>query len=251
MTLSLRPFFQGLLCGSFGRVTLDLAYPRACEGCGGPVGAEGTYLCWDCLSELTLVREPFCSWCGDPVEGRVDAAFTCYACDNHPPGFDRARSAARFDRVMRTALHAFKYRQASWLAGDLVQVLKACVINQYDVARVDAICPVPLFAARYRQRGFNQAELLARGLSRQLHKPLLARCLIRVRDTRTQTNLTAPDRAANVRGAFASRWRAWLRGRRLLLVDDVMTTGATVSEGARALKQGGAAEVLVATVARG
>lgn len=230
---------------------LDLVYPRACAACGGRPDAEALHLCWDCLSRVVYVQPPYCSRCGDPVEGRVDDAFVCYHCAESEPHFDRARSVARYRGVVQDVLRQFKYREGLWLRRDLAGLLEACVTAHYEADGIDAVTFVPLYPSRRRERGFNQAEVLAAALARRLRKPLLRRGLVRARPTRTQTNLTAPQRASNVRGAFETRGVRRLAGRSILLVDDVMTTGATVNECSRALKEGGAARVYVVTVARG
>ena len=230
---------------------LDMLYPRSCVGCGKPVAPELGHFCWDCQSKVVYVQPPYCSICGDPVDGRIDGSFVCYACSESKPFFDRARSAVRYRGVMQTVLQAFKYREALWLRHDLVRILEACVAAHYDLGEIDAVTFVPLYPARHRQRGYNQAEVLAARLARAMSKPLLKYCLARVKPTPTQTHLTARDRATNVKGAFRTRWSRRLKGRRILLVDDVMTTGATVNECSRVLKAGGAARVMVVTVARG
>jgi ComF family protein len=233
------------------RTVLDLVFPRACNSCHGTVGEEGDYFCWDCLSELLLIRPPLCSLCGNPVEGRVDRDFVCFVCADRITWFNRARSAARFDGGVRSLIHDFKYHQAVWLRRDLARLLQVCLQADPELGEVDAICYVPLHHVKQRQRGFNQAALLAASLASATGRRCFPKLLARVRPTQTQTNLTAPQRAANVQDAFRVRWPGWVRGRRLLLVDDVMTTGATVNECARALKGAGAAAVYVVTVARG
>lgn len=229
---------------------LDLVYPRSCAGCGGEVDAESEHLCWDCMAQVAYVQPPYCAICGDPVEGRIDDAFTCYLCSSATPHFDRARSAVRYNGVLQNVLRSFKYREALWMRTDLGRVMEACVAAHYDPDEIDAVTFVPLYPVRQRERGYNQSELLARVLAGRLRKPL-KRCLARIRPTQTQTNLTARQRATNVKGAFRSRPVQGLEGCRVLLVDDVMTTGATVNECARMLKEGGAERVYVVTVARG
>ncbi len=145
---------------------------------------------------------------------------------------------------------AFKYHSALWYARDLVDLMVTAFMTHYNESDFDAVAFVPLYAAKKRKRGFNQSQVLAAGLGRRLHKPLLSRCLVRIRRTPSQTNLTAADRLTNVKGAFEARWLRWVQDKRVLLIDDVMTTGATVSECALALKQGGAAQVSVLTAAR-
>lgn len=233
------------------RALLDLVFPRLCAGCGGRVGDAAGHLCWDCQAQLPFVRQPYCLHCGDPVEGRVDEAFTCHWCDELSPAFDYARSVVRYRGPVPGMIQAFKYHAAHHLAPDLVRLLVAGLQTAPEFGRLDAICCVPLHRVRQRERGYNQAALLACGLARALGRPWLRRALVRHRQTGSQTHLTARERVANVHDAFALQRGADVQGRALLLVDDVMTTGATVSECARVLKEAGAARVCVLTVARG
>lgn len=230
---------------------LDLFFPRTCAGCSGAVDRSGGYLCWECFRAIELRETGLCEQCGLKIQGDVQHAFTCGACQITPPAFDRARSAARFGGVLRNLLHQFKYNSGTWLCGDLTDLLQGCVLAHYTVADVDAVVPVPLHAGRQRDRGYNQAALLAWKLAGRLDRPCLGDALVRLRPTPTQTRLHAEERRANVRGAFAVRAPAWVRGRTVLLVDDVMTTGATLSEAAATLRRAGAWRVWAATVARG
>ncbi len=233
------------------QAVLDLVWPRTCEGCGRPVGAAPGHLCWDCRSELPVIRPPFCAQCGDPVEGAITQEYRCAFCVEHAPAFVQARSALRFRGVVPLVLHRFKYGAATHLAPDLAGWLEACVNTEYSREHFDAVVYVPLYPARERYRTYNQAALLAESLARRLRLPVAGGCLKRVRDTGTQTRLSARARAANVRGAFAVTHPGWVDGRRFLLVDDVMTTGATLAEASAALMEAGAAGVHVVTVARG
>ena len=233
---------------------LDLVYPRSCEICGGPCGAADGYLCWNCRSDIRY-HEPtnFCSRCGRPFPGTAPAnQFVCTACREHPPRFLAARSAAHFTGVVHDAVIHFKYHRALWLVPVFADLLEACVRTHYARVRFDALCPVPLHPLRFRERGFNQSELLANALSRRLGVPCLAHALVRSRYTETQTRLKADQRRQNVAALFNSNpaHRDILRDRSILLVDDVMTTGSTVNDATRALLEAGAAEVRVATIAR-
>ena len=236
---------------SWCHTALDLAYPRSCVGCGRRPEEGFDYLCWDCVSGLLYLVPPMCDRCGEPVEGQVGHRFACHTCSSLDRGFDRARSVVRHDGVIRDAVHVFKYRTGTWLRADLVRLLEAGWAAHFGGEEVDLVTWVPLHPARRRFRGYDQARLLAAGLARRLGRPLLPGALGRVRDTGTQTSLTAGDRAANVKDAFTVRKTGQLNGRRVLLVDDVMTTGATVSECARCLKGAGVHRVLVLTLARG
>lgn len=233
------------------KTALDLVYPRACGVCGRDPGPDDAHVCWECLAEVQMISHPFCSVCGNPLEGRIDHAYTCFHCHEERPHFDRARAAARFRGPMTRLVHLLKYHEAFWLEEDLAGLLHACCGTHYDTAEIDLVTCVPLFHVRHRARGFNQSELIGRALARRLERPCAPGALRRVRDTQTQTHLTAPERASNVRLAFSVTRPSVVRERRVLLVDDVMTTGATVNECARALKEAGAAGVLVVTLARG
>lgn len=230
---------------------LDFLWPRACAACGGIVGNTGRHLCWDCLAALPLIRAPFCSCCGDPVEGAITRGYVCSACVDRPPAFEQARSAVRFRGPIREVLHGFKYAAATHVSRDLAVLLHACVRAEYGRALVDAVAYVPLHAVKQRERTYNQSRLLAEDLAVLMRLPLADGCLERCRPTDTQTHLSAKRRAANVRGAFRACQPGWIQSRHFLLVDDVMTTGATVRECARVLKDAGAATVRVVTVARG
>jgi ComF family protein len=244
---ALRPCDGMNLAGSL----LDLAWPRTCAACGAGVGHEAQHVCWDCLASFSLIQAPFCSSCGDPVDGAITRDYVCSVCVDRPPQFDHARSAARYRDGLKAILQQFKYSAATHLSRDLAMLLHACVHACYSGEVFDAVAFVPLHAGKERARTYNQSALLAGELARLVDKPLARRCAVRVRSTATQTHLTARERLENVRGAFQAVNEQWIEGRRLLLVDDVMTTGATVNECARVLKAAGAARVCVVTVARG
>lgn len=241
----------GLQVMSAARKLCDLVYPRSCAGCGEPMQADVGHLCWECMAALEIVTDPFCSWCGDPVFGKVDHAYTCSLCEEHAPAFDRARSAVRYRGPIQNVIQAFKYGYHSCLSHDMLGLLQGCVAAHYADAQFDGVCWVPLSPARERKRGFNQARILASGLARRLGIRLMPPCLLRTRDTTSQTGLSMSQRRLNVKGVFGAAREEWIDGKFLLLVDDVMTTGATVHECARTLKKAGAAGVHVLTVARG
>ncbi len=229
---------------------LDWLYPRTCAGCGGEVPEPGRHLCWDCRAAAAFIQPPYCERCGDPVAGRVDRAFVCALCAERPGGFDLARSVVRHEGPVAQAIRDLKYHGHLWLVPDLVDLLEAGVHTHFAPGSFDIISWVPLHPARRRERGFNQAAELARDLAARLDRPAVPTAA-RVRFTATQTRLTLTERAANVRGAFRpvrpDRWR----GARILLVDDVMTTGATAHACAQALREGGADRVGVITISRG
>ncbi|MEN7972768.1 MAG: ComF family protein [Verrucomicrobiota bacterium] len=230
---------------------LDLLYPRRCLGCGVSSPETFQYICWDCWSDAARVEAPFCDLCGDPVAGAVDHGFICYSCSAEKPSFDAARSACRYDGVVGEALRQLKYEKALWVAPDMAELLHNCLDAEYSEYSFDLIVPVPLHHVRRRERGYNQSATLAHELGRRMECQVLPGALKRIRPTATQTNLTAKERLSNVVGAFEYKKESWLNDRRILLVDDVMTTGATVNVCAKTLKRGGATSVHVITVARG
>ncbi|MCU0857859.1 MAG: ComF family protein [Pontiellaceae bacterium] len=230
---------------------LDFFYPRNCIQCGAVSPEPLRHICWDCLSDTPRVEPPFCDICGDPVAGDIQHDYTCFACARETPSFDRARSAVRYEGAAGQAIRALKYNHSIWVVPDLTELLLACVRAEYSNIEFDWVTSVPLFPTRRRERGFNQSALLGAGLARRLKVPFREGILRRVRPTVSQTGLTASQRAANVGGAFRVGLFARPAGRRILLVDDVMTTGATVDACARVLKKSGAVSVHVITVARG
>ena len=231
---------------------LDMLFSRSCEGCGVAMAEEAGSLCWDCRAEVRVVQVPFCERCGDPVAGEVSGPFECAGCHKMNPSFDWARSAVRYDGVAKTCLRQFKYKAGVWLLDDLTDWLwalwKTC---PETVKEADWATCVPLYPKRERERGFNQAALLGKNLASRIGIPFRGGLLRRQKSTASQTRLTAAQRAHNVRGVFSVPWPRRVQGARVLLVDDVMTTGATVNECARVLKNAGAASVMVLTVARG
>ena len=236
---------------------LDLIFPALCPVCDVPLGAgRRDPLCGGCWSGIGRIGPPLCTRCGrpdvpdvgeDPAAGDAVAAPECAACALDPPPFHWARAAAVYEGPLREALHALKFRGKVALARPLaVLLLEQCAPAR--PARLDAVIPVPLAPARERERGFNQATLLAGRVARAWGAPLRSGWLVRRRATAPQSDLGAEERHANVRGAFAAA--SAVAGRHVVIVDDVLTTGATAAECARALLAQRAAGVGVVSVAR-
>lgn len=232
------------------RSLLDMAFPRACAGCNGRAGDEFLYLCWNCLTTIKLVQPPYCLLCGDPVSGAIESEYVCSACRKRKPFFDCARSAASYNGLLKDMILDFKYRDAVWLGPDLGQLMFACLRTHFRAPHIDRIAYVPLHKTRERQRTYNQSCVLAREIAGRLGRQV-DDYLARIQPTDSQTHLTSAERADNVRNKFAINGCCHPEGQRVLLIDDVMTTGATVNECARILKKAGAQEVLVLTAARG
>lgn len=231
---------------------VDLVYPRNCQFCAETLTEEHRgVICPACLAKAKPIEPPFCQHCALPFAGKLHEPFACGYCKDLNLHFSRAVAACRAEGVVRDCIHRFKYNREMYFEQHLTDWLTAAGKRWIDWQRVDAIVPVPLYPRKERQREFNQAERLARALSRAVDVPVLARQLRRVKETSTQTRLDATTRRANVRNAFAARRGEVFVGKRLVLVDDVFTTGATLDSCARVLREEGAEDVIALTVARG
>jgi ComF family protein len=209
--------------------------------------------CAPCTSRIRWALPPVCASCGLPFAAPGDVNHRCEACLRHPRQFRQARACALYetgvdDHPLKMALHRYKYRSEACLARPLARILLGrCPLPAHDY---DRIVPVPLHTERLRWRGFNQALLLARPLSTRTGIPIDPHSLRRLRATRPQVELTGTERRANVARAFVVARPLAIRGRRILLVDDVYTTGSTVEDCSRALRAAGARVVDVLVLAR-
>lgn len=214
----------------------DLFYPQRCVGCER---RASDLLCRGCFEKLPRIEDPVCKRCGRPA---VFETFVCEGCKSLDFGFESARAPLRYEGVGEKIVHALKYGGYTNVARRLMAPLITSVVRE----KYDVVVPVPLHASRLRKRGFNQARLMAEGIAGQLNSSLSDK-LQAVRRTRDQIELSGAGRRANVRGAFGAKGR--ITGR-VLLVDDVFTTGATMSECASTLKRAGAAEVHAVSLCR-
>jgi ComF family protein len=247
-----------------GRTLLVGLYPARCVACAEPLPGEPAapdeWLCTLCRATLLPIGADRCPRCGRPRPGLPGlaraggpaprrAAEPCGACRARPPPFSEARAAFEYGAALADAVRRLKYRRAPDLAGPLA-ALAGPVLGPSVAA--DVLVPVPLHVRRLRQRGYNQSALLAAELARAWARPLVPDALRRTRATAPQVEQPTPSaREANVRDAFAVRRPEAVVGRRVVLVDDVLTTGATAAACARALRRAGAADVMVRTLARG
>ena len=228
MPVTLQPYLAALA---------DLFYPERCVGCER---RSSDVLCRTCFEALPMVGSPVCERCGLPT---AFATFVCEVCKNVDFGFESARAPLKYEGVGKKVVHALKYRGYRRVVERLAAPL---MLQTLGDGRFDAVVPVPLHRSRLRKSGFNQAELLARGVAERM-KATVSDTLQVVHSTRDQVDLSAAQRRANVAGAYAATEA--LRGK-LLLVDDVFTTGATMSACAATLLRAGAEEVHALSLCR-
>lgn len=224
-----------------------MLFPPRCAGCQ----RVGAWLCSQCRARVEFIRPPVCVRCGrsiaEAVLGPVSSTQLCPVCQSTPLQIDGIRSLAYFEGPLRKTIHHFKYNNLPGLATPLGEILS----QGWQVTRPpgEFIVPVPLHPNRLRERGYNQAALLARQLGERCGLPVLEGALLRVRETAPQINLNAQERQQNVRGAFRCGHYD-LKGKQVLLIDDVCTTGATLEACSLALYRGQARSVWAFTLAR-
>jgi ComF family protein len=235
---------------AFLSATLDFVFPPHCHVCREFIPDAGElHICTACRERISTIKTPLCLICGIPFIG-AGADHVCGSCCRVIPGFDSARAALGYEGPGKELIHAFKYRNKTHLRRPL-GILMIQELSEYIcTGSHDLVMPVPLHRKKLASRGFNQALLLGEIISRRCSVPLDRHNLRRIRWTEPQVNLTSADRRTNVKGAFSVHEPSQIIGCRVLLVDDVLTTGSTVEECARILKAAGASGVKVITAAR-
>ena len=217
---------------------LDLIFPRTCAGCG----REGGYLCDECEASIPRLEPPRCSLCSAPSRSRL-----CTWCKTANQPFNGITAPYRWTGVVQELVYSLKYRNVRASAPQLADLMTAHLIERS--INPDIITPVPLHPSRERERGYNQSELLAKGISKSTGIPLAGGVLARVRNTPPQVSMASPEqRRQNVIGAFECMGD--VAGKRVLLVDDVVTTGATVAECSAQLRHAGAVSIWVLSLGR-
>jgi ComF family protein len=239
--------------GSFNLV-LDLIFPRDCLYCEGSRKGGGDFLCGLCQQEIAFLEPPYCHCCGLPADISYDFPtenFECALCRKNSFSFDRARSLGPYDTALKTLIHHFKFNKQPGVMKDLAPFMVDYFGRQEESWDGFYVVPVPLFFRRMKERTFDQSFLIAREVAMTLNLPLANGLLRRVRDTESQAKMkTKAERAKNIKGAFTVDRPDRVDGMNILLIDDVMTTGATGNEAAKMLKQSGAGQIHVFTLAR-
>lgn len=231
---------------------VELIFPGRCSCCRIGLPGKGQVICADCLSLINYLQSPLCCCCGRELADSSGGDHLCGYCLRQPPVYSRARAVVRYEEPVSHLLHSLKYAADTSTLPALAHVIASFALQlaQEFQPAADRIIPVPLFPARLKKRGLNQSLLLARLFFPQAGAALLADGMSRTRNTPPQTTLDGDARRKNLKAAFAVRNPPDVCGRRIFLVDDVLTTGTTVSECGRALLAAGALEIRVVTVAR-
>lgn len=234
------------------RRVLHTVLPVDCAGCGLALSDDPVpFFCRSCWAKITPLGEPSCPRCGRPFASPVARVYSpdhlCGPCRKRRPSYTKARSLYAYVPPLQEAIRLFKYHRKIALA----DALGALMVQALDPPRdLDLLMPVPLHPARLREREFNQALLLADRVNRRLRLPLSYDNLVRLRRRPSQTDLTRAARLRNLRRTFSVLRPREVTGKKILLIDDVMTTGTTVNECAKALRKAGASDVYVCTLAR-
>jgi ComF family protein len=237
--------------GGLARLFELLFYPSTCRICSKLLEQPGERIvCRGCLAKIGPETKSHCLHCGRFFEADVEP-HRCSRCLNLRPPYAVHRSYGRYDGALKEVILLIKYRKASVLGGILAEHIAGSPGSTEALWQgVDLVIPVPLHPKRRRERGFNQAEVLARGLAARRGVPVATRNLVKTGNTPPQTTLAAAAREANVRGAYKVKKEGVIGGRVVLLVDDVFTTGATLAECSRTLREAGAGEVRALTAAQ-
>lgn len=230
-----------------GNILLEVVFPENlyCITCKTPIKKSDRYsLCPKCKEEMLFRRPPSCPRCGSFISGKVGSF--CETCAAHEPVYDRAEVAVVYTDRVKSIIYRLKYGGKTWLAGPMAEIMSGVTGRLGDF---DIIVPVPLHPSKQRARGFCQTTLISKTISGINLRPLVSGNLVRIKKTRPMSGLTADERVRNLSGAFKVLRPEEFRGKRILLVDDLLTTGTTANACAALLKEAGAAAVYVAAFA--
>ncbi len=224
---------------------LNILFPISCHLCQKPSRDHSTApICPECWGNTLQYKGPACLKCGEPLPSEFSSI--CGGCLKDKPPFDHARSFGLHNSTLKEAVNLLKFHGIKRLSKPLSEK-----IIGMDLPQVDLVLPVPLHKKRLRQREFNQSALIGKHIARHLEVPIVINSLIRERNTMPQVGLNAKERRKNIRNAFTVKDAVVLKGKHIMLVDDVFTTGATVRECSRVLKKAGAHSVYVVTLTHG
>lgn len=224
---------------------LNILFPESCPVCQQSSSEHATApLCPECWQSIVPYEGPICKKCGKPLLS--EASTICGECLTDEPAFDWARSFGIYENILKKGINLLKYHGKKRLSKPLSNFL--CYL---DLPAAHAIIPVPVHNNRLRQRGFNQSALLGRYLAKTLQIELILNCLVKIKDTLPQVGLRSKERNENIKRSFSVRNKDLIVGKKILLLDDVITTGATIRECSKVLKKAGAEDIYVIALAHG
>jgi ComF family protein len=228
----------------------DILYPASCVHCDLAIASEEGLFCTHCKTNILPLSQPSCFVCQTPFVSDAATSHSpshrCGDCQKNPPPFSKAITPFLYEGPMASAICKFKYEKKPHLAKPLTQM----ICDHLAHLNVNCVMAVPLFPSRLRSREFNQSLLLAREIGRAISRPFLIDAMVRTRETLPQVGLSKKEREENIKAAFRVIRKDAVTDQKILLVDDVYTTGATLKEGAKMLMASGAKEVVVATLSR-
>lgn len=237
---------------AYFRALLDLFYPRFCFHCNCSLNnLQELYICSNCKQQISYASDTHCSRCGAVLGPYMTSTVQegCVICKRKSFYFDSITFTAYYEGVMRTLIHKFKYARQRFLCSMLNDMIIMQGKLEKIASNIDIIVPIPLYWLKRIHRGFNQSELLSIGIQKYFSKPLSTNNLCRIKSTLSQTHLSKGQRRINVHNAFFVKYPAFFKGKKILLVDDVFTTGVTASECSKKLKEAGAESVHVFVLA--
>lgn len=226
----------------------DMLYPRRCPICSDIVMPKGELVCPECVGNIPYVNEPRCYRCGKEL--RDERAEYCYDCSRHKMYYEKGVALFRYNSIMRRAMDGFKYKNRREYADFFVMEMTRIYGHEMRAWKADAVIPIPIHKSRRRVRGYNQAELLAGPISEYLNVPLETETIIRIRKTKPQNKLNDKERQKNIEGAFKIGKNV-VQLKKVILVDDIYTTGSTINACARLLVEAGVEQVYFACVCIG
>ena len=241
---------------SLARGLVSLFLPADCKTCSQALEPLNfSYICENCWNQVKWLKMPYCSRCAKPFPASLASpeasSLLCTECRQDSSPFRKIFAATLYEGVMKEAIHLLKYRRKKGIMKRLEKILKAYFFHtDLPFSRFDLVVAIPLHRKKLKERGFNQAELLARVVATHFDLKLVRNNLKRVEATKSQTSLSKKQRIENLKGAFQFRDKDEFRAKKILLVDDVYTTGTTVREAAKVLKKAKASEVYIFTLAR-
>ena len=241
----------GTELNSYCRSLIRILYPANCVLCQIPLVLDETYLCASCTQRIEPLKAPTCLKCARPLPPYGNHRSLCSPCRSERPYYDRGFALVPYQESVKTIFHQIKFQKKLWLLKIFSKWLRE-FCSAYETRNYEMIVPIPLDATRERQRGFNQALVIAKMLERSNSKtfPQVSKLLKKKKKTPPQSQLRRQERLNNLEGAFSVKKRGLVRGKQILLVDDIFTTGSTINECAKILKADGAERVDFFTIAR-